>query len=664
MKIRTVFLAASAAIASCVMFSLPVGAQKGAPGNGEWREYGGDLGGTKYSPLTQINPDNVGTLEIAWRWPSPDRAIQTSDPLMKSTRNEDTPLYANGTLYSVTPLGMVAAINPATGTSKWVYDPEVYKNGKPANSGFIHRGLAYWTDGKVERIFEGTNDAYLISIDAKTGKPDTTFGENGRVDLTTGIRDAIRTRNFMGRRPLIAGNVIVIGNSIMDPTAYKEMPPGDVKAFDIRTGKLVWTFHTVPHKGEYGYETWLENSADYSGNTNVWAGISYDPELNYVYLPVSGGTNDSYGGHRPGNTLFTESLVCLDAKNGKRVWHFQMVHHGLWDYDMPAQPVLGDITVDGKRIKAVIQLTKQGFTYAFDRKTGKPVWPIPEKAVPQSKVPRERTSPTQPHPSKPPAFEMQGTTEDNLIDFTPALRKQAIENLQFFEHGPVYTPPSEKGTLYLPGTFGGSNWGGGAFDPETQMLYVPSRMLPTVYRVGPADQKTSNFFYRSGGAPGGPNLNALQRIDGLLIFKPPYSRLSAIDMNKGEILWQSPIGNGPIHHPLLKGLNVGPMGDEIPRMGVMMTKSLVFVNAQRLESAGQSIPPPWVKYGDPDMMKKLLFVYDKKSGTLLREVLLDGESAAPPMTYMHQGKQYVVTAIGAGGTTEVVALALGGRAAN
>ena len=668
MKTRTVFVAAAAAITSCVMFSLPVGAQKGAPGNGEWREYGGDLGGTKYSPLTQINADNISHLEIAWRWPSPDRGIQASDPLMKSTRNEDTPLYANGTLYSVTPLGMVAAIDPATGASKWVYDPEVYKNGKPGNSGFIHRGLAYWTDGRNERIFEGTNDAYLISIDAKTGRPDTTFGENGRVDLTTGIRDAIRTRNFMGRRPLIAGNVIVIGNSILDPTAYKEMPPGDVKAFDLRTGKLVWTFHTVPHKGEYGYETWLENSADYSGNTNVWAGISYDPELNYVYLPVSGGTNDSYGGHRPGNTLFTESLVCLDAKNGKRVWHFQMVHHGLWDYDMPAQPVLGDITVDGRRIKAVMQLTKQGFTYAFDRKTGKPVWPIPEQAVPQSKVPRERTSPTQPHPSRPPAFEMQGTMEENLIDFTPALRKQALDNLQFFEHGPVYTPPSEKGTLYLPGTFGGSNWGGGAFDPETQTLYVPSRMLPTVYRVGPADQKTSNFFYRSGGAPGGPNLNALQRIDGLLIFKPPYSRLSAIDMNKGEILWQSPIGNGPRNHPLLKGLNVGPMGDEIPRMGVMLTKSLVFVNAQRLESAGQSIPPPWVKYGDPDMMKKLLFVYDKRSGTLLREVLLDGESAAPPMTYMHQGRQYIVTAIGAGGTTEVVALALrggpGGKAAN
>jgi quinoprotein glucose dehydrogenase len=652
-------MAACGVALSCVL-SLSVRAQKGAPVSGEWREYGGDPGGTKYSPLNQITPENINDVKIAWRWPSPDRAIQASDPLMHSTRNEDTPLMVNGTLYTVTPLGMAAGLDPGTGQTRWVFDPQTYKAGHPANSGFIHRGLAYWSDGKIERILLSTNDAYLYSIDAKTGKVDPAFGTDGRVDLTEGIRLAERTKNFMGRRPVIAGNIAVVGNSISDPTNTKEMPPGDVKAFDIRSGKLLWTFHTVPHKGEFGYETWYEGSADYSGNTNVWAGMTYDPELDYVYMAVSGGTNDAYGGHRPGPTLFAETLVCVEAKTGKRVWHYQAIHHGLWDYDLPAQPVLGDITVNGKKLKAVIQVSKQAFTYVFDRKTGKPVWPIEERPVPQTTVPREWTSKTQPFPTKPPAFDRQGTTEENLIDFTPELHKKALENLQFFEHGMLYTPPSEKGTLYLPGTFGGANWGGGAFDPDTGMFYVPSRMLPTLYRVAPGDPKVTNFFYKSGGAPGGPNLGALQRIDGLLIFKPPYSHLTAIDMNKGDITWQTPIGNGPLNHPLLKGLSLKPMGDEIPRLGVLLTKTMVFVNAQRLESAGQRQPPPWIQYGDPDMEQKLLFAYDKKTGKLLREFRLEGLSAAPPMTYMFKGKQYLVTAIGAGETTEVIALTLGG----
>jgi quinoprotein glucose dehydrogenase len=650
--------AALVATAFIIVVAPGLVAQKGAQ-NGEWREYGGDLGATKYSPLNQINAANIDDVKIAWRWASPDREIQASDPLMRSTRNEDTPLMIDDTLYTVTPLGMAAALDPGTGQTKWLYDPQVYKEGKPANSGFIHRGLSYWSSGKIERILLATNDAYVYSLDAKTGKADPAFGENGRVDLTEGVRLAVRTKNFMGRRPVIAGNIAVIGNSISDPTNTKEMPPGDVKAFDIRTGKLLWTFHTVPHKGEFGYDTWYEGSAEYSGNTNVWTGMTYDPDLDYVYMAVSGGTNDAYGGHRPGPTLFAESIVCVEAKTGKRVWHFQTIHHGLWDYDLPAQPVLGDLTVNGKRIKALIQVSKQAFAYVFDRKTGKPVWPIEERPVPQTTVPREWTSKTQPFPTKPPAFDLQGTVEENLIAFTPELRKKALENLQFFEHGMLYTPPSEKGTLYLPGTFGGANWGGGAFDPETGMFYVPSRMLPTVYRVGPGDPKQTNFFYRSGGAPGGPNLGALQRIEGLSIFKPPYSRLTAYDMNKGDIAWQVPIGNGPRNHPLLKALNVGPLGDEIPRLGIMLTKSLVFVNAQRLESTGQRQPPPWIQHGDPDMEKQLLFVYDKKTGKLLRTILLDGLSAAPPMTYIYKGKQYIVAAIGAGETTELVALALG-----
>ena len=351
---------------------------------GEWPEYGGDSGGTKYSPLSQINKDNVRELQVAWRWPSADREIQLANRRLRSTRHEDTPLMVNGVLYTVTPLGIVAALDPATGEQLWLYDPESYSSGKLGNSGFIHRGLAYWTDGTDARILHGTNDAYLISIDARTGRPDGDFGSGGRVDLAEVILHAVRATNFMGRRPLVAGDVVVVGNAILDPTRSKEMPPGYVQAFDVRTGARRWTFHTVPQEYEFGYDTWLDGSAEYTGNTNVWAGISYDPELDYVYLPVSGATYESYGGHRPGDHLFAETLVCVEAQTGERVWHFQVVHHGLWDYDLPAQPVLADLTVDGREVKAVIQLTKQGFAFAFDRATGEPVWPIEERPVPQS----------------------------------------------------------------------------------------------------------------------------------------------------------------------------------------------------------------------------------------------------------------------------------------
>lgn len=634
----------------------PVAAQRG-PQNGEWPEYAGDTYGLKYSPLDQINRSNIHDLEVAWRWASADRDIQIRNPALRATRNEDTPLMIKGVVYTVTPLGMVAALDAATGQQKWLYDPEVYKNGKPGNSGFIHRGLAYWTDGRAERLLHGTNDAYLISIDVKTGRPDSRFGTGGRIDLTEGIPRAVRTTILAGRRPLIAGDVAVVGNAILDPTRTKEMPPGYVQAFDVRTGRRLWTFHTVPKPGEVGYDTWEGDSAEYSGNSNVWTGMTYDPELGYVYMPVSGPTGESYGGHRLGNNLFSQSLVCVEAKTGRRVWHFQIEHHGLWDYDLPAHPILGDITVEGRRIKAVIQLTKQGFTFAFDRRTGAPVWPIEERPVPQSTVPGERTSPTQPFPTRPPAFTLQGSVEENLIDFTPELRKQALENLKQFVHGPIYTPPSEKGTLFLPGLFGGANWGGGAFDPDTGILYVPSRMTPTVYRVGPGDPKATNFRYTAGGSPGGPNPN-LVTIQGLSIFKPPYSKLTAIDMNKGEILWDTTLGNGPRYHPLLQGLNPPPLGDFITRLGVLVTRSLVFVNAQRLESLGRYTPPPWKEWGDPDMDRKLIYVLDKQTGDMLREIELDGLSAAIPATYMVNGKQYIIVATGGGEESEVVALTL------
>jgi len=619
-------------------------AQRAAP-DGEWRHYSGDTYGTKYSPLDQINKDNVPELRVAWRWPFADRALQSSNPLLRTTRTEETPLMVNGVVYMSTGLGLIAALDPATGETRWVYDPQGYKAGKHTQASFVRRGLAYWTDGAAERVFIGTEDAYMVSVDARTGQPDLRFGERGRVDLTVGIRDAVRATNFTARRPLVAGNVVLAGSSIQDQVLRKEEPPGYVHGFDVRTGKRLWTFHTVPRPGEAGYDTWLDNSAEYTGSTNVWGGGVYDPELDYIYLATSTPTNNYYGGHRPGNNLFAESIVCLEGKTGKRVWHFQAVHHGIWDYDFPTHPILGDITVNGRRIKAVVQISKQAFTYAFDRKTGEPVWPIEERAVPASTVPGERASPTQPYPTKPPPFDLQGATEANLIDFTPELRAQALERLKALDHGALFTPiSSAKSSVIVPGVAGGANWGGAGFDPETGILYVPSRMSPSVLQLLPVDPKDGNMRYVRGPIGGGHDT-----LDGLSIFKPPYTRVTALDLNRGEQQWMVPLGNGPRSHPLLKDLNLPPLGDENDNgVSVLVTKTLLFVTAR----------PAATKWRDPDASRKLLYVFDKQSGTLVRAVEMDGLAAAAPMTYLHRGKQYILTAVGTGPTSELVALSL------
>ena len=632
----------------------------------EWRNYSGDPQGTKYSPLAQIDASNVDDLRVAWRWQTVDRDLQLSNPLLRGSRNEETPLMANGVLYTATPLGLVAALDPATGETRWVHDPKSYEAGRPNNVGFLSRGLAYWTDGGRERILHGTTDAYLLSLDARTGQPDEAFGSGGRVDLTTEVPRAVRATNFSARRPLVAGNVIVVGSSISDGIPTKESPPGYVQAFDVLTGRRLWTFHTVPQPGEFGHDTWDDGSAEYTGNTNVWAGMSYDPELDYIYLPISTPTNDYYGGQRLGHNLFAESLVCIEAKTGRRVWHFQAVHHGLWDYDLPAQPVLGDITVDGRVIQAVIQVSKQGFTYVFDRRTGEPVWPIEERPVRGSSVPGEVASPTQPFPTKPPPFELQGSTVENLMDFTPELRSRAREHLQQFTHGPLFTPPSEQGTLVLPGYFGGADWGGAAFDPETGLLYVPSKMSPTLMRLLPGDPTRTNHRYRMGlSGQESARLVELMTVDGLPLFKPPYSKITAIDMNRGEHSWVSPIGNGPQRHPLLADLDLAPLGDAVamgPPGFPLVTKTLLFVSMTRLGNNAAASPPPWAEWGDPDANRKVLYAFDKRTGALLREVELAGLSAAAPMTYMRGGVQYIVVATGGGPDSALVALSVGASA--
>ena len=615
---------------------------------GEWRHYGGDAGARKYSPLTQIATDTLPRLHVAWQWPSPDNAIVAANPTSRPGAYQDTPLMVNGVLYTVTSLGQLAAIAPGTGAAIWTFDPGSWKAGRPGNLGFVHRGMAYWTDGTRERLLVGTGDAYLIAVDARTGALAPDFGDGGRVDLMAGVAHAVRTTLYSSSSaPVVCRDVIVVGASVHDGPATKEYPRGDVTGYDVRTGKRLWTLHSIPRKFEHGRDTWSGDAAEYTGSTNVWTLMSADEELGLVYLPFGTPTNDFYGGHRPGANLFAESIVAVEPRTGRRRWHFQAVHHGLWDYDLPAAPTLVDITVRGKSIKALAQVSKQGFTYVLDRRTGVPVWPIEERAVPQSTVPGERTSPTQPFPTRPPAFERQGLTDDNLIDFTPELRRRALEAVQGFDRGPLFTPPSERGTLQLPGWVGGANWGGAAFDPATRLLYVPSLTSPTMVQLVTPDPGKSNFQLRRGG------LMITPSVDGLPLTKPPYGRVTALDLDSGTLAWMSAVGDGPRRHPLLAALDLPPLGMET-RGNPLVTGALLFI----AQGGGNLAAAPGGAGPVPELRK--LRAFDKATGAQLWEAVppIPGPMAAP-MTYMHQGRQYVVIAVGAGLNAGLVAYALG-----
>jgi quinoprotein glucose dehydrogenase len=637
--------------ASLVVAGLQLASAQARPG--EWTHYGGNAASHKYSPLDQINKDTIGKLAVAWRWSSPDNPVVEANPTARPGGYADTPLMVKGVLYTVTSLGQIAAINPATGQSIWVLDPGNWKTGRPGNLGYVHRGLSYWSDGKIDRLLLGTHDAYLISVDAKTGTLDKTFGEDGRVDLMGGLANAVRATNYsVSAAPVICRDVVVVGASIHDGPTHKEWPRGDVSGFDVRTGKRLWTIHSIPQKGEFGNETWGDDSWTYTGSTNVWTNMSSDEELGYVYLPFGTPTDDFYGGHRPGANLFAETLMAVDAKTGKRVWHFQGVHHGVWDYDFPAAPILVDINVNGKPVKAVAQVSKQGFTYVFDRKTGDPVWPIEERPVPQSTVPGERTFPTQPFPTKPPAYERQGVTENDLIDFTPELKQAALEVIKQFDTGPLFTPPSEKGTIVNPGWIGGANWAGASFDPETGTLYVPSVTSPIVVQLVKPNPERSNLLYMRGGTMMPPSL------DGLPLVKPPYGRLTGIDLNKGELKFTTAVGDGPRNHPLLKELNLPPLGAPI-RNAAMVTRSLVFVamGAGNL-GGGRTLPVGGRPLSKPEIEPTKLRVYDKATGAPIWDLEAPARPLASPMTYSHQGKQYIVVAAGSGTTAELIAFAL------
>jgi quinoprotein glucose dehydrogenase len=613
--------------------------------NGEWREYSGDLGASKYAPLDQIDRSNVARLRIAWRRPALDAIVTAQAPQMRAARTfRSTPLMIDGALYAANGVGFVEAFQPDTGKTLWVEPP--LEAGPNGYGGASTRGIGYWGAGDDARILV-QHSQYLLALDPKTGQPIPSFGTNGRVYLSEGMGADMRY-TWTGA-PFVIDDVVVLGMSPLDDFANKEATRSDVRAYDVRTGTLRWTFHVIPQAGEFGVDTWEDDSWRYTGHAPVWSLFSGDPELGLVYMPITAPTSDMYGGHRLGDNLFTQSVVAVEAATGKRVWHFQTVRHDLWDYDPPAAPILMDITVDGLAVKAVVLLTKQSYAYVLDRATGEPVWPIVERPVPQSTVPGERTAPTQPIPTKPPAFDLQGATEENLIDFTPELRAEALQILKRYTYGPLFTPPSIRddglggnlGTIQLPGSVGGANWTGGAVDPDTGILYVPSTTAPFIADIEPGDPAVTNLRYVKGKrlwGPAGPR--------GLPLFKPPYGRISAIDMNAGEILWQVANGDGPRDHPAIRHLNLGPLGNP-GHSAPLVTKTLLFVGEGSDAMVGAGRIPPGMPFDTaPNYGEPWLRAYDKATGEVLAEIELPAGTTGAPITYMHDGKQYVVVAVG------------------
>jgi quinoprotein glucose dehydrogenase len=639
-----------------------------SPPNTDWRYYGADLRSTRYMPLDQITKENFNKLAIAWRLktdslgPRPEFNYQT------------TPLAVNGVLYATAgSRRAVVALDAGTGEMLWLHRMDEGKRGEAAPRRLSGRGLSYWTDGKQERIVYVTPGYQMIALDARTGLRVPTFGRNGIVDLKLENDQPVDPETGdigLHATPIIAKDVIVVGAAHLPGSAprSRKHEKGYIRGYDVRTGRRLWIFHTIPFRGEFGHDSWENESAAYTGNVGVWAQMSADEELGLVYLPVELPTGDYYGGHRHGNNLFAESLVALDIRTGQRKWHYQLVHHGIWDFDIPCAPILADITVDGRRIKAIAQPTKQGWVYVFDRVTGQPVWPIEERPVEKGDVPGEWYSATQPFVTRPPAFDRQGVTIDDLIDFTPELRAEAVKLVSRYKIGPLFTPPvvsrweGPLGTLMLPSNTGGANWPGGALDPETNILYLysftniaslglindPARSDmafilgrardPNAAPPAPAGQGSAPGGQAPGGG-GGEGGGAPITVQGLPLVKPPYGRITAIDLNKGEIVWQVPHGDTPDvirNHPALKGLDIPRTGRGNGRIGTLVTKTLVI--------AGE---PGFVT--TPSGRGAMLRAYDKATGEDAGAVYIPAPQTGSPMTYMLGGKQYIVVAVGGPG---------------
>ena len=651
----------------------------------EWPSYNADVHGTRYRPLDQINASNFNKLEVAWRFKTDSIGNRPEYKL------EGTPLMVNGVVYATAGSRRAAiALDAVTGELLWVHGEHEGERGGAAPRQLSGRGLAYWSDGKQERIFYITPGFRLIGLDAKTGALIPSFGKGGVVDLKLDDDQTISAWNAEGEwvpdlvhgeigiqsAPVVAKDTILVGAAFREGMTPKSMRnnKGYARGFDVRTGRRLWAFHTIPTKGEYGYDTWLNGSAEYTGNTGVWAQVSVDEELGLAYLPVESPTGDYYGGHRPGNNLYGESIVAVDLKTGQRKWHYQLVHHPLWDMDISSAPILADINVNGRAIKSVAVPTKQGLLYVFDRINGQPVWPIEEKPVEKGNVPGEWYAPTQPIPTKPPAYSRNGVTPDVLIDFTPAMHDQALTIASKYKIGPVFTPPVESklggplATLTLGTAAGGTNWPGASYDPETHTVYafacdaclVPIGVVPSPkevsdmkYVLGMAGQQVE--IARGPGenagadsppppkataapAGGGAGFFGLS-VQGLPLIKPPYGSISAINLDKGEITWKVPHGDTPDfirNHAALKGLNIPKTGQQTYNIGTLVTKSLVIAGDGQITTTAEH------------PRGAMLRAYDKATGKEVGAVFMAAPQSGSPMTYMMNGKQYIVVAISGG----------------
>jgi len=685
---KRVLAAVVVALAAALGVSASLAGQADAGGprsETEWRFFGSDSGATRYSSANQINASNVRDLRVAWRW-----SARNFGP-RPATQMQVSPLIVDGVMYTTAGINRdVVALDAATGQLLWHWRPtgELTRwfdiiEPLARSSG---RGVTYWTDGRGdERIFVVMNSYMLVALDAKTGRQVASFGKNGVVDLTENLRWNERPglpregRVANTSPPAIVGNVLIASISMHTGSApnlpgasiNEQWPmniPGDVVAYDTKTGKMLWRFNVIPRLGEEGADTWLtpdpkvwevpgglnawakenpdlrEASNRYTGNAGFWAPVTADPELGMFYIATESPTSDYYGGYRPGNNLYANSVLALNAKTDRRAWHFQLTHHDIWDFDPPTAPILADITADGRPVKAVVQLTKQGFVFVLDRATGKPVWPIEERPVPKSDVPGEWTSPTQPFPTKPAGIEVQGLTENDLVDFTPEIKAEALRVARQFRLGGLYTPPSlpnaadgTMGTLMAPSAVGGVNWPGGAVDPVDDVLYVASSTSLFRAQVVEGSPKTGVLYHNPRGQTVGPPTIVF----GLPLIKPPYSRVTAVDLKTGERLWMVPHGNTPEaikKNPRLQGVEIPNTGAQTQGTGLLVTSTLLF--------GGEGGATP------------VLRAWDKKTGAVVAEIQLPGPTTGFPVTYTKAGRQYIAVAARVDGAVEIVALAL------